>query len=455
MSLAPEPSRQRWHTNALAALNARGFRLLYLLDAIAIYLTLWVVTLLQGELRTGFDPSGHLGRYLWTYAVVVVVQLAVFYFGGLYDRTARVLARPITARLVWSVWLASLLIGGVSLLLGDFPVPRSVLVINAVVGPFWLAANRQLVERLRRRREGPARAILVGAADTVALATDHLHRAGTDVQVVAVLDGIEHLEERVLAERVEVVLLLEGDFIEPLYHHGLDSLERVGVTILQLVRPHDSLLKLGDVGEIGGIPFVALSSHALTPSQVRLKRSMDLAVLLVTLPITVPVTLFTTLYVLALARTPLLFVQERVGRNGRGFAMVKFRSMTVDAEAGSGPVAATVGDPRIVRGLGWIRATRLDELPQLLNVLRGEMTVVGPRPVRPAELTAYERQFPGYHRRHQTPPGITGLAQVYGHYDTHIEHKLGHDLHYLANWSPLLDLQVMIRTAWVILTQRL
>ena len=78
----------------------------------------------------------------------------------------------------------------------------------------------------------------------------------------------------------------------------------------------------------------------------------------------------------------------------------------------------------------------------------------GPRPVRPAELAAYEEEFPGYHRRHQSPPGITGLAQVYGRYHTHIAWKLGHDLHYLANWSPLLDLHIMMRTAWVIITRR-
>ena len=455
MSPDPGSASPRWHTGALAALNARGFRLLYLLDAIAIYLTLWLVTIAQGWLRSGFDPYAHLGHYLWTYALVVIGHLAVFYFGGLYDRTPRMLARPITARLVWSVWLASLLVGGVSLLLDDYPVPRSVLLIHALLGPLWLAANRRWVDRLRRRRTGPARAVLVGAADTVALAVDHLDRAADDVRVVGVVDDIDQVCERVRAERADVVLLLDGNSLEPLYHEGLDALERAGVSTLQIVRPQDSLLRLANVGEVGGIPFVALSSHALTSSQVRLKRWMDLAVLVVTAPITIPLTLFTALYVLALAGRPVLFVQSRVGRDGRPFPMVKFRTMGVDAEAGTGPVAAYDGDPRIVRGLGWIRATRLDELPQLVNVLRGEMTVVGPRPVRPEELTAYEQQFPGYHRRHQTPPGITGLAQVYGHYHTHIEHKLGHDLHYLANWSPLLDLHVMVRTAWVIVTQRL
>src|SRR5699024_3518860 len=193
------PPGQRWHTSALAALNARGFRLLYLLDAVAIYLLLWAITLVQARLRAGFDPYAHLDRYGWTYLLLVVGHLAVFYFGGLYDRTPRVLARPMTARLVWSVWLAALLVGGVSLLLGDYPVPRSVLVINALLAPFWLAANRRLVTWLRRRREGPARAVLVGDPDTVSLAVDHLDRAASEVQVVALLGDIDTVCARVRA----------------------------------------------------------------------------------------------------------------------------------------------------------------------------------------------------------------------------------------------------------------
>lgn len=439
----------------LAALNARGFRLLYLLDGAAILAVLWLATAVQWWLRADFDPSGYLGRYVWTFPLVVAVHLAVFYFGGLYDRTPRFLARPVATRLVTSVWLAALLVGSASLLLGDFPVPRSVLVALALVGPFVLAGNRWLVARLRRRREGPARALLVGDPETVSLALDHLGQTSGEIRVVGSTETADGIAERVARDRVRLVVLLDADALEPLYHRSLDQLERAGVTTLQIVRPQDSLLGLTNVGELGGMPFVALSTHALSPSQERLKRWMDLAVLLLSAPVTVPLIALTALYVRIVAGRPVLFVQDRIGKDGRPFPMVKFRSMVVDAESGTGPVSATVDDPRIVPGMGWIRATRLDELPQLANVLVGRMTIVGPRPVRPEELAAYERRFPGYHRRHQTPPGITGLAQVYGRYHTHIAWKLGHDLHYLANWSPLLDLHIMLRTAWVVVTRRL
>jgi lipopolysaccharide/colanic/teichoic acid biosynthesis glycosyltransferase len=148
-------------------------------------------------------------------------------------------------------------------------------------------------------------------------------------------------------------------------------------------------------------------------------------------------------------------VQPRIGRHGVPFPMPKFRTMVLDAEVRSRPVQARVDDVRVVAGLQWIRASRLDELPQLVSVLQGRMSIVGPRPVRAEELSEFAARYTGYRRRLHTSPGITGLAQVYGNYYTHIEHKLGYDLHYLANWSPVRDLQIMARTAWVIVGRRL
>ena len=449
----PQPTS--WRIRTISALNARGFRLLYLLDAVTVYLTLWLITLALIVVRTGFDAASYRERYAWTYLVIVGVHLAVFYFGGLYDRQRRLGARPTTARLVGSVWLASLLVGLISLLLGEFLVPRSVLLTYGLVGPLGLAANRWCARLLRLRSVGPARVLLVGDAETIQLAEDHLAQAGRHIEVAGHSAGVDGIEQKAATMRATDVVLLDSTSLDALYNVSLANLERAGVATLQIVRPRDSLLGLSNVGEIGGMPFVLLSTHALTPSQARLKRWMDLTVLLITAPVTVPLIGFTAAYVAVRAGRPLLFVQDRVGYDGVSFRMLKFRTMGRDAEAGSGPVQAAVDDPRVVTGMGWLRSTRLDELPQLVNVLRGDMTIVGPRPVRPEEMADYERRFPGYRRRHQSPPGITGLAQVYGRYHTHIEYKLGHDLHYLANWSPIIDVQIMVRTAWVIITRRL
>jgi lipopolysaccharide/colanic/teichoic acid biosynthesis glycosyltransferase len=214
------------------------------------------------------------------------------------------------------------------------------------------------------------------------------------------------------------------------------------------------LLGLQEVREIAGMPFVALRTQALPVCRARFKRCCELLGIVPLLPVLVGLAGVIALYVRVMAGPPVLFRQQRVGREGAVFWMLKFRTMRPGAEDGLGPVLSTRDDARVLPRCRWLRRLRLDELPQLWNVLRGEMSVVGPRPERP-ELTArYEALIPGYSRRHEIPPGITGLAQIHGRYHTDPTDKLGHDLHYLVNWSPTLDLQVLARTIWVVLTRR-
>ena len=145
-----------------------------------------------------------------------------------------------------------------------------------------------------------------------------------------------------------------------------------------------------------------------------------------------------------------IYRQVRVGQHGHAFTLVKFRTMSHDAES-SGAQLASDGDPRVVRGLSILRQSRLDELPQLWNVFTGKMSIVGPRPERPEFVDRFEQLLPGYSRRHDIPPGITGLAQTRAYYQTDPEYKLGHDLQYVVNWSPILDLTIMAETVVVML----
>jgi lipopolysaccharide/colanic/teichoic acid biosynthesis glycosyltransferase len=131
--------------------------------------------------------------------------------------------------------------------------------------------------------------------------------------------------------------------------------------------------------------------------------------------------------------------------------MIKFRTMRIGAEEDGRARLASVGDERIIPACRWVRARRLDELPQLINVLRGEMSLVGPRPERPELTAGFERELPAYRQRHEVPPGITGLAQVNGRYHTDASYKLGYDLQYLANWSAVQDLEILLRTVAVLL----
>jgi lipopolysaccharide/colanic/teichoic acid biosynthesis glycosyltransferase len=154
------------------------------------------------------------------------------------------------------------------------------------------------------------------------------------------------------------------------------------------------------------------------------------------------------------SRGPVLFRQERLGKDRRPFTMFKFRTMRADAERGTGPVLATENDPRVTWLGRSLRAARLDELPQLWNVLRGDMSFVGPRPERPEFVRAFERDIHGYAERFKIRPGLTGYAQVNGEYHTSAATKLKYDLAYIYNRSLWLDFRILSETVKVIMTRK-
>jgi lipopolysaccharide/colanic/teichoic acid biosynthesis glycosyltransferase len=201
------------------------------------------------------------------------------------------------------------------------------------------------------------------------------------------------------------------------------------------------------------MPFTRMRTHAMAAHQLRLKRLFDLSVLILTAPISLAALLALALYTRIRAGSPVLFRQTRVGLFGKRFMVVKFRTMAPDAEV-DGPQLSSRGDTRVVRGMAWMRSTRADELPQLWNVLKGEMSLVGPRPERPEMIQLIQQDVAGYARRHEMPPGITGFAQINGRYETDAANKLGYDLQYLVNWSVILDIQILLRTVWVVIRRR-
>jgi putative colanic acid biosynthesis UDP-glucose lipid carrier transferase len=152
---------------------------------------------------------------------------------------------------------------------------------------------------------------------------------------------------------------------------------------------------------------------------------------------------------------PTLYLQERVGRHGRKFTLIKFRTMRTDAEAETGPVWAKLGDRRCTRVGAWLRRASLDELPQLFNVLRGDMSLVGPRPERPCFVRQFAQELPNYMDRHHVLPGITGWAQVNGwRGNTSIVKRLEHDLYYVQHRSLAMNLRILSMTPFRVLVER-
>ncbi|MBK9966470.1 MAG: sugar transferase [Holophagales bacterium] len=202
---------------------------------------------------------------------------------------------------------------------------------------------------------------------------------------------------------------------------------------------------------LGDLPLTPVEARGASGGAVAFRRLVDL---LVGLPLTLlavfPVALASML-VAAETSGPVWIRQRRVGRGGRELEIWKIRTMREDAERETGPVLAKPGDERVTRVGRFLRKTRVDELPQLLHVLSGSMSLVGPRPERPELVEAYVAAEPLYRLRHLLKPGLTGLAQVMGAYATKPDVKLRYDLGYLFHWSPVLDLFVLARTVTTVL----
>jgi exopolysaccharide biosynthesis polyprenyl glycosylphosphotransferase len=184
---------------------------------------------------------------------------------------------------------------------------------------------------------------------------------------------------------------------------------------------------------------------------------VSFAAALVLLVVLIPFGLLVAIAIRLDSKGPVFYMQERVGYRGRVFRVMKFRSMRPDAESGSGPVWATDRDPRVTRVGAILRKLRIDELPQLFNILRGEMCLVGPRPERPHFVDLLERRIPYYDLRHCIRPGITGWAQVCATYGSNVDEsriKLEYDLFYVKNASLLFDLTILFKTVKVALCGR-
>jgi len=455
-----EREQRRWFTITTAPgpepvllrhLRTRGFRWLQIADAVVLLASMVGINFVRFGTHWPFYPLDH---YAIGFLVATTIHLVVYYFAGLYEPELRLGHRPWLPRVGSATIVAVLLDALAALVSGRYLMPRANLVALLIVASLLITANRRISHWIRIQRGGGSRVFLVGAPDDVNLAHSHLHESDRTARIVGESTTTDELEYRVDAAGATDVLLLTSGGVAALFPEPLTSFEQRGIGALQRIGAQETMLGLREVREVAGMPFVPLQAHALPRSRAHLKRCIELAAIIVFAPIVVPVAFLVALYVRVVAGKGVLLRQQRVGRNGELFWMLKFRTMYPNAEEGLGPTLARRYDPRVIPACQWLRDTRLDEIPNLWNVVKGQMSIVGPRPERP-ELTARHAELiPGYARRHEIPPGITGLAQIHGSYHTDPAFKLGYDLQYLVNWSPVLDLEILLRTVWVIVTRR-
>jgi putative colanic acid biosynthesis UDP-glucose lipid carrier transferase len=207
--------------------------------------------------------------------------------------------------------------------------------------------------------------------------------------------------------------------------------------------------------EVAGMPVIGLTDTPMQGLQRVLKAVEDYVGAGIALAVLAPLLLLIALAIRIDSRGPILYRQQRVTWNGRQFTMLKFRSMQTGAESGSGPVWSTHSDPRTTRIGALLRRLSLDELPQLVNVLRGQMSLVGPRPERPEFVARFREQIPGYMHKHMVKAGITGWAQVNDlRGSSDLAQRIQYDLYYIENWSLWFDLRILALTVWHVFRSR-
>jgi exopolysaccharide biosynthesis polyprenyl glycosylphosphotransferase len=297
--------------------------------------------------------------------------------------------------------------------------------------------SRRVLKLLATFQRGPHPAVKVVGIAADVVPADLAPRLALD-------DALALLEQGSVDE-----VLVEAETLEHgLLQQILEIADREGISvhITSAMFPSTNLVPAWQ--RVGGVPLLGFVAAELPLGARAVKRGFDVAVAALLLAVlAVPMALI-ALAVRLTSPGPAVFVQSRVGARGRVFPMLKFRTMAADAESTSGPVFAVTNDPRCTRLGTLLRRTNLDELPQLVNVLLGHMSLVGPRPERPEFIRSFKERIPRYAHKHWVKPGITGWAQIHGlrGADTSIGDRVDHDLFYIEHWSLALDIRILVRT---------
>jgi exopolysaccharide biosynthesis polyprenyl glycosylphosphotransferase len=455
-----------------------------LLVMTAYLLCFYVRSATTFPLGTDLIPLARFSHLTHYWMALLVSQVIWIYLWGLYDEIWSRSPGELVFPVLTGVTLQTLFLGMFYGFASQSVFPRTIFplfwIINAVLVVLWRvliawifrdrrrkkilvvgvnAAGAQLIRlletqtRLGLQVAGMVRAAAAEARDSATLLPTEPLAISTFCGY-PVLGSVDDIDRLTSAHGIDEVVIASDSGWQDRLIDSVGKSSRMGLRLSLVPSVYEILIGKPQHLRIRDIPLIEVASDPNPTSRLLMKRFLDILVSALLLTLLAPLLILVAIYIRLSSSGPVFYTQERIGKDDSVFHVIKFRTMVPDAERDSGAVLSKEDDPRVTRAGRLLRKTRLDEFPQLINVLRGEMSFIGPRPERPVFVEEFERTVPGYAQRHKVKPGITGLAQVNGFYDTDVGNKLKYDIYYIHNYSLWLDLTIVLATMKTMITRR-
>jgi putative colanic acid biosynthesis UDP-glucose lipid carrier transferase len=424
------------------------------------------------ETFTAVGVQGLPQSYLQVILLAVLLAVLIFPLFTIYRvwRGSSTLSEIKNLTMAWGMVALSLtLLAFITKSGADYS--RSWMAIWLVTGWFALVGSRVVLRYVLRylRSSGfnHRHIVIVGTGDQAAIVADRLQKStwfGLEISALfssgqvseylppwlrdkKIITEYQDLRRHVDDKNVDQVWISLPHSEEKTIREVINALEGSAAEIRYVPDIFEYQLMHHSLSEVAGVPVVNISYSAIDGANKLLKTVEDYVLASVLLIFAGPLMALIAIGVKLSSPGPVFYKQKRVGWNGREFTMLKFRSMPVEAERDTGPVWASKLDKRATPFGSFLRKTSLDELPQLFNVLRGEMSLIGPRPERPVFVEQYKDEIPHYNKKHLVKAGLTGWAQVHGwRGNTCLHTRIEHDLYYIENWSLWLDIKIIVMT---------
>lgn len=413
---------------------------IYVIDVLLVLISIYLAFMFKFDFN---PPDFNYEPFVVIIPFIVIAFIVFMYVYGLSD-----ILKPSFGEVIYSTFLSVLSLfittAFITFFARGFAYPRSVLIISSFIQFITLITWRTIVWKIRRRSHGIKPALVIGNNNAEYVARKILlkHRDLYDVKYIcdSKCDKLNFY-----LNNVDVVFI-SSDVDSAVKSWIVDNCLSDRKSIYVLPGMYEIALLNSKLNRVDDVPMLKVQKLGLTIEQKILKRLLDIIVSLIGIIIASPIMLISAIIIKLSDGGSPFFTQERVTINEKKFNVLKFRTMIINAEKLTGPVLAGEDDPRITKFGKFMRSTRIDELPQLFNVLSGDMSIVGPRPERPFFVDQFKRDIPDFKYRTLVKAGLTGLAQVLGKYTTTAEDKVRYDILYIKNYSLLLDLKLILQT---------